>query len=186
MVKHLEVEAKYKAHDIKYKDFRDLVDKLNPRWQEVSSWDDYFVNRSCKEDFSRYRNFDGKGQITSKEKTSDANNNTRIEYNINLGDNKFETIEEWHKSKGYKHEFKIFKTCFIAWLPTVDLVYYIVYNEELKELDRFIEIECLEDHPWKDEEEAWNEVIKYEKMLEPLGIVPQNRMKKSLFEIYKK
>jgi len=185
-MKFSEIEAKYKAHDIKYKDFKDLVDKLNPRWQEVSSWDDYFVNKSDKDDFNRYRNFNNEGQITSKEKTSDINNNSRVEYNINLGKNNFETIKEWHKSKGYKHNFRIFKVCFIAWLSTVDLVYYIVYDEELKELDRFIEIECLEDHPWKDEEEAWNEILKYEKMLEPLGIVPQNRMKKSLFEIYKK
>lgn len=186
MIKDIEVETKYGAHDIKYKDFRDLVDKLNPKWQEVASWDDYFINKSDKDDFNRYRNFDNEGQITSKEKTSDINNNSRIEYNINLGKNDLETIEGWHKSKGYKHNFRIFKVCFIAWLEKIDIVYYVVYNEELKEIDRFIEIEALENYDWKDEKEAWDEVLKYEKMLEPLGIVPQNRMKRSLLELYRR
>jgi adenylate cyclase class IV len=186
MIKDIEVEAKYRSHNIKYSDFKNLVDKLKPRWQEVASWDDYYTHKLNKDDFNRYRNFNGEGQITSKEKISDINNNRRIEYNITLGKNDFSTIEEWHKSKGYKHNFRIFKTCFIAWLDKVDIVYYVVYNEELKEIDRFIEVEALESYPWKDEEEAWNEVLKYEKILEPLGIVPQNRMRKSLFEMYQK
>mgnify|MGYP003353474387 CR=1 FL=1 len=36
------------------------------------------------------------------------------------------------------------------------------------------------------EEEAWAEVTKYEKVLEPLGITPRNRLKKSLYEINRK
>jgi hypothetical protein len=56
----------------------------------------------------------------------------------------------------------------------------------MNELKRFIEIEAKEDYKWASEEEAWNEVVKYEKMFEPLGITPQNRVKRSLFELFKK
>jgi adenylate cyclase class IV len=97
------------------------------------------------------------------------------------GDN-VNTIQAFVGLLGYKHNFGIFKTCKIFWLDKVDFVYYVVYDKEFKELRRFIEIEALEDVKWDSEEQAWNEVTKYEKLLEPLGITPRNRMKKSLFE----
>jgi hypothetical protein len=68
----------------------------------------------------------------------------------------------------------------------VDLVYYVVYDKEFRELRRFIEIEALEDTQWLSSEEAWAEVMKYERLLEPLGITPRNRMKLSLFQLFSK
>jgi hypothetical protein len=63
----------------------------------------------------------------------------------------------------------------------------VVYDPKtLKELRRFVEIEADEDYRWASEQEAWAHVEKYEKMFEPLGITSRNRMKKSLFEIFKK
>jgi hypothetical protein len=72
-------------------------------------------------------------------------------------------------------------------------VYYITYDENLKELDRFIEVEINKD---KVEELDSASVIPYtnaaaylseaEKYLVTVGISPQNRMKKSLFELYVK
>lgn len=186
MSDYREVETKYSAKDIKLEDFKSLVDKLKPRWQEAASWDDYFIHKTDKDDFQRYRHMDGKGQLTSKEKTVDINNNDRIEYNIELGNNRYETVAAWLESKKYKHNFRVFKYCAIAWLDRIDLVYYITYDEEMRELDRFIEIEALETYQWASKEDAWAEVVKYEKLLEPLGIVPQSRMKKSLLELYRK
>jgi hypothetical protein len=61
-----------------------------------------------------------------------------------------------------------------------------VYDKEFKELRRFIEIEALEEYPWVTADEAWAEVLKYEKLLEPLGITPRNRMKLSLFQMFNK
>jgi hypothetical protein len=34
------------------------------------------------------------------------------------------------------------------------------------------------------EEEAWGIIVKYEKVLESVGVSPQKRLRKSLFEMY--
>ena len=86
---------------------------------------------------------------------------------------------------GYKHNFSIFKTCKIFWVDKVVLVYYVVFDKELNELRRFIEIEADEDLQWASEDDAYEALAKYEKLLEPLGITPKNRMRKSLFELFK-
>lgn len=185
-MKFKEIEFKYNAKSIGLKAFRKTIEAfaIKPRWQEVASYDDYFVNDAGR--FVRYRYNNESGQVTTKEKTTDSNNQNRVEYNLNMGSNNYETLQGFYESLGFKFNFKIYKVCHIAWLEKIDLVYYVVYDDELKELDRFIEIEALEDHNWASEQEAWDEIIKYEKLLEPLGITPQHRMKKSLFEMYKK
>ena len=66
------------------------------------------------------------------------------------------------------------------------LVYYVVYDKEMKELRRFIEIEADEEQTWDSEQQAWDEIARYEKLLESLGITSRNRLKKSLYEIFKK
>jgi hypothetical protein len=87
---------------------------------------------------------------------------------------------------GYKKNFSIFKTCKIAFLEKAVLVYYVVYDENLNEKKRFIEVEAKETYNWSSEEEAWATVVEYENMLAPLGISAKNRLKKSLFELFKK
>jgi hypothetical protein len=66
------------------------------------------------------------------------------------------------------------------------ICYYVVYNEEWKEQRRFIEIEADEDFQWESESSAWAAVESYEKDFEVLGIKPRNRLKKSLFEMFKR
>jgi adenylate cyclase class IV len=150
----------------------------------VSSYDTYFINDS--QDFVRYRWTDEKGELTIKRKTSRSNNNERIEVNVPTAGGNLKTITAFCSLLGYKLNFEIFKTCNIYWVDKVVLVYYVVYDKELKELRRFIEIEADEDLEWESEETAWNEVVKYEKLFEPLGITHQNRLRKSLFEIFRK
>jgi adenylate cyclase class IV len=145
-----ELETKYFADDIGMDDFIKLIQPLNPEWMMVSSYDDYFTNDSGE--FIRYRYHDHMGELTIKRKTTDANNNNRVEVNIPTDGKSGASIEAFTGLLGYKKNFSIFKTCKIAFL----------------------------------EEEAWAEVVKYDNMLAPLGISAKNRLKKSLFEIFKK
>lgn len=179
-----ELETKYSADDIDMADFIKLVEPLNPEWMMVSSFDDYFTND--KDEFIRYRYHDHMGELTIKRKTTDANNNNRVEVNVPTDGKASAAIDAFCDLLGYKKNFSIFKTCKIAFLEKTVLVYYIVYDKNLNEKQRFIEVEAKENYPWTSEEEAWAEVIKYENMLAPLGISSKNRLKKSLFEIFKK
>lgn len=179
-----EIETKYYADGINLNKFVELVAPMNPNWVMVSSFDDYFTNPAGE--FIRYRYTDDKGELTIKRKTTDANNNNRVEVNLKTEGKNFLTVKAFSELLGYQLNFSIYKTCKIAFLDKVVLVYYVVYDDKLNELQRFIEIEAKEDYPWDSEEQAWAEVTKYEKMMEPLGITPRNRLKKSLFELFKK
>lgn len=181
-----EVEFKYDASDIKLESFLSLIKDLPIKKRlVVSSYDDYFVNEDG--DFVRYRHNDARGELTIKRKTKKTNNNQRVEVNLPTKGDSLETVNAFMKLLGYKYNFGIYKTCHIYWLDKVDLVYYVIYDKELKEQRRFIEIEALEEGvEWKNEEEALEEITKYEKLLEPLGISSHRRMKRSLFELFKK
>jgi len=183
-----EIELKYDAESISREDFLNLIDSLSTNTPlnkvvNVSSYDTYFVNDDG--DFIRYRWTDNHGELTIKRKTSHLNNNERIEVNLPTDGGNMKTVSAFCSLLGYKPNFEIFKTCNIFWIDRVVLVYYVVYDKELKELRRFIEIEADEDQKWLNEEEAWNQVVKYEKLFESLGITPKNRLRKSLFEIFK-
>jgi adenylate cyclase class IV len=179
-----EIETKYSGNSIGMDDFVKVVQPLNPEWMMVSSYDDYFVND--EDEFIRYRYHDHMGELTIKRKTTDTNNNNRIEVNLSTDGKSSQAVAQFVDLLGYKFNFSIFKTCKIAFLEKAVLVYYVVYDENLKELQRFIEIEANEKYAWLSEEEAWSEVIKYEKMFEPIGITPQHRLRKSLYELFKK
>lgn len=179
-----EIETKYYADNISMDAFVKLVAPLNPEWVMVSSYDDYFTN--TQDDFIRYRYHDHMGELTIKRKTINSNNNNRIEVNLPTQGKASTTVGAFVDLLGYKLNFSIFKTCKIAFLEKAVLVYYIVYDENLNEKQRFIEVEANEKYNWTSEQEAWDEVIKYEKMLEPLGITSKNRLRKSLFELFKK
>jgi adenylate cyclase class IV len=179
-----EIETKYYADGINMDAFTKLLEPLNPEWIMVSSYDDYFIND--KDDFIRYRYHDHMGELTIKRKTTDLNNNNRVEINLPTQGKLSSAVSAFVDLLGYKRNFSIFKTCKIAILEKVVLVYYIVYDENLNEKQRFIEVEANEKYNWQSEEEAWATVTQYEKILEPLGITPKNRLRKSLFELFKK
>jgi adenylate cyclase class IV len=185
-MKYKEVETKYDASDIGIDRFEKLVSTLGAPKKKmmVSSYDDYFVNKDGN--FVRYRYTDNYGELTIKRKTQDINNNERIEVNISTSGDNYKAVEAFCELLGYKFNFGIYKTCRIYWIDKVVLVWYVVYDKSMKELRRFIEIEADEDLEWASEEEAWAEVVKYEKLLEPLEITSRNRIKKSLFEMFQK
>lgn len=183
-MKHREIETKYSADNIDMADFVKLVQPLNPEWMMVSSYDDYFTND--KGEFIRYRYHDSMGELTIKRKTVGSNNNNRIEVNVPTDGKSGASIEAFADLLGYKKNFSIFKTCKIAFLEKAVLVYYVVYDENLNEKKRFIEVEAKETYNWTSEEEAWATVVEYENMLAPLGLSAKNRLKKSLFELFKK
>lgn len=179
-----EIETKYYADSISMESFEKLVQPLNPSWMMVSSYDDYYIND--KDEFIRYRYHDHMGELTIKRKTTDTNNNNRVEVNLPTDGKSSAAVAAFVDLLGYRFNFSIFKTCKIAFLEKAILVYYVVYDKNLKELQRFVEIEANEKFHWTSEQEAWDEVIKYEKMLEPLGITPKHRLRKSLYELFKK
>ena len=180
-----EIEYKYDAADVTMVQFVELMETQSiKKKMMVSSYDDYFVDSVGN--FIRYRHHDGRGELTIKRKLNVNNNNERLEVNVpTIGDN-LKTITAFVDLLGYKPNFGIYKTCKIYWIDKVVLVYYVVYDKDLKELRRFVEVEADEDLSWETEQQAWDEIAKYEKLLEPLGITPKNRLKKSLFEIFRK
>ena len=180
-----EIEFKYDAHDIPMNRFTELMDTMKvDKKMMVSSYDDYFTDTSGN--FIRYRYTDDRGELTIKRKVNDKNNNERIEINLPTKGDNFQAVEAFSKMLGYQHNFCIYKTCKIFWVDKVVLVYYVVYDKELQEKRRFIEIEANEDLQWDSEQQAWDEITKYEKMFEQIGIKPSNRLRKSLFEIFRK
>jgi predicted adenylyl cyclase CyaB len=186
-VKFKEIEVKYKADDIKLSDFEALMATFTPaalRKVTVSSWDTYYSNKDSE--FIRYRSDDTKGELTVKRKTTTANNNNRVEVNVKTGVNTIETITEFSNLLGYQFNFKIYKTCFIYWFEKVNLVYYTISDENMKPQGSFLEIEANEDYNWESEEKAWETVKEYEEKLNTLGITAQNRLKRSLWEMFKK
>jgi adenylate cyclase class IV len=180
-----EVEAKYDASNISISSFVDLIEQnfSIKKKMLISSHDDYFTD--VNDNFIRYRYTDNGGELTIKRKLNSKNNNHRIEVNIPTSGDNVKSIAAFVDLLGYRHNFSIYKTCKIYWSDTAVFAYYVVYDREMQELRRFLEIEANESHTWASEEEAWNEVIKCEKTLEPLGITSKNRLKKSLFELFK-
>jgi len=184
-MKFKEIESKYHANEIKMADFIRLMEELNPNKKlTVSSYDDYFINE--KDDFIRYRHNDDVGELTIKRKINPKNNIERVEINLPIAESNFLKIKEFVSLLGYRHNFTIYKTCKIYWINNKVISYYMVYDENIKELGRFIEIEADETHEWKSEKEALEEINKFEKLLLPLGLNNKNRLRKSLFEMFRK
>lgn len=181
-----EIEAKYDASEIKLSDFVKLVESKFKVKKHllVSSYDDYFTHKDGN--FIRYRHKEGRGELTIKRKLEEHNNNKRIEVNLPTEGNNLPAVTEFAELLGYKHNFCVYKTCQVYWIDNVNVVYYVVYDSEWNEKRRFIEIEADEEFAWESDATAWDAVAEYEKAFESLGIGFKNRLKKSLFELFKK
>lgn len=199
MSNFIELEYKYRADNVKLTDFIKLIEKLDPdKRLDISSWDIYYTKTEDKESFQRFRQSDHP-ELTKKVKVKNANNWERVEADLPLDASRLteEIVAKYVELDGYHQNFKIYKTCIIFWLDYVNYVYYIVYDENLKEEGRFIEVEVnkdkvnyLRDGYYDDRNNTGPKdgAVEYlntqEKALEKLGITPQHRMKKSLFEMY--
>lgn len=188
--KFTEFETKYKIDTDRQYEFKDLVEKIQDLkdFCYVEGPDVYWTKG--KENFQRFRRAahdkNGKAWLTNKFKSSEANNNIRLEHNIRVDKTPDQEIASYVESLGFKYNFTIYKNCHIYRFADATLVYYSVRDEKGKRTN-FIEIEVDEATIDKyTENEAWEIVKKYEKVLEPLGIKAQNRLRKSLFEMYRR
>lgn len=188
--KFTEFETKYRVELDKQPLFKDLVESLEglKEFVYVQGPDVYWTKG--EDNFQRYRKAEhdksGKAWLTNKFKTEDSNNNNRVEHNIRIDHTPYEEVKSYVESMGYEYNFKIIKYCHIYKFKDATLVFYLVKDEK-KNRECFIEIEVDEATIEKyTEEEAWDVIRKYENIMSPLGIKPQNRLRKSLFEMYRK
>jgi hypothetical protein len=133
----------------------------------------------------------GRRQVTWKYKPKNSKDNVqRKEYNWDIGKTPEKVVLEQLKESGAIFNASIVKNCHIYKFPDATLTFYTVYDTtygQPKEADYFVEIEVDED-TIKDMtvDLAWAVIEKYEKVLAPIGISAQKRLKKSLYQMYKK
>lgn len=190
-----EFETKYRTDAgnlVKFKDIADAIPGLK-KFLYVQGPDCYYIKPNASEedvDFARYRKAehtnDG-GTLTFKQKTNKKNSVIRNEDNLDLAKHMTKAqINAVVKRLGYEFDFKIWKMCHIYEYSDATLVFYTVTDDSNKEAD-FIEIEVDEKTIGNlTEDEAWDIIRKYEKILEPLGITSKNRTRLSLFEMYRR
>lgn len=189
MSKPIEVEFKYSAENIPLTKFTEFCKNRKPKKELIISGYDYFYANPKEPDaFCRHRQSCETNQLTMKRKTADNNNYVRTEHNMDLMPfMKNDQVQALCAELGYAYDYTIFKNCFIFQYDLYTLVYYLCYDKDMKELGRFIEIEMSEHHEWTSSEETYNELIIMEKLCsKDLGISAQARIKRSLWEMYKK
>ena len=184
----LEIEVKFNADKIDRYAFKEIAKNLEPSdFLYVESTDIYYIKSDSE--FLRHRasaeNTKSKrSELTFKKKKNDKNNVVRTEVNLRVDHNDKNTVEAFATGLDYHYGFSLWKACDVYYYHDVNLVYYTVRDDSGK-YSHFIEVEVNEDLEIT-EEAAWEIIRKYEKILEPLGISPQSRLRKSLFEMYKK
>ncbi len=185
-----ELEFKYNANEVNLSDFIALVEQLKPSLRkDVSSWDFYYTKEAgVTEEFLRFRDA-SEPELTIKRKVKDANNWERIEVDLPLDHNRVtkSKVDNFAKLLTYSENFRIYKSCFIFWFDNLNIVYYIVYDANMKEKGRFLEIEVNKEKvAVLGLDKAFQELKELEQKLSALNITPQNRMKRSLFELFVK
>jgi predicted adenylyl cyclase CyaB len=184
----VEFETKYRVDDPKLLwDFKHLVERQLGRkdFLYIQSDDIYYVKSA--DEFIRYRfsETDKRAELTIKRKTGTGNNIIREETNVRVDGNEFDLVETFIKQLGFSFNFRINKQCHIYHGDDATLVFYSVRDLESNKLAHFIEIEVKEGGGFT-EDESWAIIKKYETALAPLGVTPQKRLRKSLFEMYRR
>lgn len=183
----LEIETKYAADEIDRIAFKTFLKSLNPKnFLYVESTDIYFTKN---DEFLRYRmppetDKSKRAELTFKKKHVSSNNIVRTEVNLRVDMNDEITIQAFCEGLGYSKNFKIYKMCDIYSFEDAVIVFYTVIDE-LNKTSSFLEIEVNEGLEL-NEEESKKIILKYETALSSLGLSPQKRLKKSLFEMYRK
>lgn len=195
---HTEFETKYRIEPEKLVEFKKIADDIpeSKKFIYVEGPDHYYVQEGMEDSFARYRKpthglDNGRCEVNFKIKPKDARNNVkRKEFNWRVDKTPEATIHEALKALGWKFNFSIWKSCHIYRLSDATLVFYTVYDTtdgKTQKVDNFVEIEVDEDSISNlTEAQAWVIIEKYEKVLAPLGITPQKRLRKSLFEMYRR
>lgn len=146
--------------------------------------------------FMRYRRpshglDNNRQEITTKYQQDGAKNNIRREEkNLRVDNTQLDAIKGFIADIGYKMNFSIWKTCHIYNFDDATLVFYSVYdttNGKAAKMDNFVEIEVNEEKvSTMTEKEAWSVIEKYEKELETVGLSAKSRLRRSLFQMYKR
>lgn len=184
--RYLEIESKYNAKEIALTDFIAFCTAsfVSSKFVQASGYDHFYSSDKDDTQFGRYRVGPDFVQLTVKTKTQANNNYIRQEDNLEFKEPVSEDrVRSFFAKFGYEYRQTIFKNCFIYKYPTFTMVYYVIYTKDMNEIGRFLEIEMCEDYPWESEEQAWDALLSVEKQCRPLGIIPQARIKKSLYEI---
>jgi adenylate cyclase class IV len=159
--------------------------------KSAASWDIYYSRaKDMDTTFQRLRLGDFP-ELTKKVKTQKNNNWTRIEIDLPLDSSRLteSTVSKYLSLENFSEDFRIFKNCEVFFFDDLNFVYYVVFNHNLKEVGRFIEVELNKDcvqtiRAAEGGEGPMAHLKRGEALLEKLGISPQNRLRKSLFEIY--
>lgn len=191
-----EFETKYRVEPHQQSEFKRVVGTLPnlKKFIYVEGPDLYFIKSG--EDFARYRKpshglDNDRSEVTWKTKPVGAKNNIkRTEVNWRVDGTPEEAILAGLELTGYKFNFSIEKNCHIYNLEDATLVFYTVFDTtdgKPSKMDTFVEIE-IDEHlvSTLTEDQAMEIIEKYEKILEPLGLSAQRRLRKSLFEIYRR
>ena len=186
---NIEFEVKFKVDGSLVYAFKKLVQSLPDlkKFTYVESDDIYYVK---DDQFIRHRfdikDLSGRQEMTFKRKLNQLNNIYRKENNVRCDGNSIDTIASFANSLGFDKNFTISKWVNIYEFPDATLPFYTVIDEN-GQMTHFIEIEVNEELLKQlTVDQAWEIITKYEKLLAPLGISPQKRLKKSLFEMYRK
>jgi len=195
-----EVEVKFRFDEAKLNDWKQLVSGLKDKedfdfkeFVYVDSDDVYFtrsITTDLEYEFVRYRFSDNKkdkrAELTTKRKLKGGNNIFREEKNLRVDQNSRDLVTGFVEDLGFSFNFRITKYVQIYRFKDATLPFYTVIDENGKR-DTFIEIEVDEEllHDMT-EDQAWEVIKKYEAILAPLGVTPQKRLRKSLFEMYRK
>lgn len=189
-----EFETKYRVEPTQLNAFKEVMRNTQDLLQfvYVEGPDFYYVNSEGA--FARYRKpMHGtdlsRVEITFKVKPEGAKNNIkRHEVNWRVNETSRESIDAGLSLMGFQLNFSIWKECHIYVLDDATLAFYTVSDitdGAATKVDSFCEIEVDEESIHTlTEEQAMGVIVKYEKMLAPLGLSPQRRLRKSLFEMY--
>lgn len=189
--KFIELEVKFKVEESVLLPFKELVKNLQIKsFFFVEGYDHYYMNKNNADTFLRYRSAafsDSKsGQITIKEKTKDSNNIHRVELNIDVINMSDQKMNKFAEMMGYVHNFSIYKYCHVYETEDALLCFYTVTEKDSQPMS-FIEIEVKEEIMDKISVDKGMEIVRYyEGQLSQLGITHQKRVKKSLWETYRK
>lgn len=197
-----EFECKYRVEPHVLIEFKRIVEKLPDikSFLYVEGPDFYYSHADYDESsFGRYRRPSfgldgGRAEWTVKFKPKGAKNSIkRIEVNWRVDQTPEDDVKRGAELMGFKLNFSITKNCQIYKFDDATLVFYTVYDTTegatSQKVDHFCEIEVSEEKIYKEgltEDQAWAIIEKYEKILAPIGITPQKRLRKSLWDMYKR
>lgn len=185
MSKNKEIEFKYYAKIDGLSKFDDLVISKGPlKYVQASGYDHFFYNKNDSSAFIRFRDGQDKELSLKRKEPGKDNNVVRTEINIPL--ERFlvsEDVFTYCEELGYKYTGSIFKNCFIYNFLDYTLSYYVCYDNNMREMGRFIEIEVSN---VGSDENCLHDLIVLEKVWKCLNISPASRVKESLFELYGK